>query len=149
MKKFLKILKWIGIFYACAILIVVVLSTVTEPALLKHKLITEKSWLSGKYSAEIEVYTQDGKFPGPKELQRLAQSYKKKNNKNKNFFIHFFLPGMKRGAGAYAVANNPDNSNPSMKVEILPMMLSETKYEGYIENYSAFMEPDKLSYYTK
>ncbi|GLI57720.1 hypothetical protein PM10SUCC1_32340 [Propionigenium maris DSM 9537] len=149
MKKFLKVLKWIGIFYACIILVGVVLSAVSRPALLKHKVLTEEILKSGKYSADIEVYTKDGKFPGPKELQRLAQDYKEKNYKNKNYFIHFYLPGMKVGSGAYAVANNAGNSNPNMEVEILTMMLSETQYEKYIENYNLFIEPEKLPFYTK
>lgn len=100
-----------------------------------------------KYSVDFEIPIINGEFPNEELMQKIAYNEKIKNPGYENYFIHFFLPGMELGSGAFATANNTNNSNPNMKTNILYyMLINNPEYSDrlkedsngnfYLENYS-------------
>ncbi|MGL5100225.1 MAG: hypothetical protein ACRC6B_09415 [Fusobacteriaceae bacterium] len=99
-----------------------------------------------KYAVDLEISLNDGVFPDEKILKEIAYKEKQKNPGYENYFVGFYLPGMKLGSGAFAVSNSVSNSNPNMDANInLFMLFDHPKYserikesaEGnyYLENY--------------
>lgn len=99
-----------------------------------------------KYSVDFEIPIINGEFPNEELMQKIAYNEKIKNPGYENYFIHFFLPGMELGSGAFATANNTNNSNPNMKTNILYyMLINNPEYSDrlkedsngnfYLENY--------------
>lgn len=100
-----------------------------------------------KYSVDFEIPIINGEFPSEELMQKIAYNEKIKNPGYENYFIHFFLPGMELGSGAFAISNNTNNSNPNMKTDILYyMLINNPEYSDrlredsngnfYLENYS-------------
>ena len=75
-----------------------------------------------KYAVDYEISFDKGKFPTEEYMEEVSRDEIINNLGYENYFIHFYLPGMKPGAGAYAVSNNFD------KVKILYyIMINEPK----------------------
>lgn len=100
-----------------------------------------------KYAVDFEIPITNGEFPNEKIMQEIAYNEKMNNPGYENYFIHFYLPNMKLGSGAFATSNNNNNSNPNMKVNILYYTLinnpkysdrlkEDSKGNFYLENYT-------------
>lgn len=75
--------------------------------------IIEKTVIPGtKYAIDVRI-----KYPvSETQINKAFYAMKAENSGYKNYFIHFYLPGMEVGSGAWAVANSVDNN---LEVKVL------------------------------
>ncbi|MGL5625223.1 hypothetical protein [Cetobacterium sp.] len=116
-----------------------------------YKILNKEIIPKMKYSVDFEVSIIDGKFPTEENMKQISYNEKINNPGYENYFIHFYLPGMKLGSGAFAVSNNYKNSNSEMEVEIWYDTLlynpnysdkvkKDSKNVYYLENYNNKLE---------
>lgn len=87
------------------------------------KIINHEKIKNLKYVSEYEITLDQGRFPKEEFLLKIVKKEIEKNPNFENYFIHFYLPEMKYGAGAYAVSNTSKNKIP--KVEIIKFTLMD------------------------
>lgn len=95
----------------------------SEDALIPYKIIKKEATLDIKVVFEVEVPLVHKRLPNADELGKISTHLVSKEPKRERAFVFFYLPRMKRDAGAFATAHH----NPEMKVEILPQMLFQLK----------------------
>lgn len=85
-----------------------------------------------KLTLNIEVNVVNNRLPNKKELGELSKYLVRIEDKVfSNTWVFFFLPGMKKDAGAYATGHH----NPNMKVEILDYVINNNypQYKKYMK----------------
>lgn len=93
--------------------------------LISHKVIDRRESGSTKLVLNVEVQLVDGRPPYEGELRVLSEYLVGSETGYEKKFVTFYLPGMKKGKGAYATGHH----NPDLQVYLRPYTL--LKYPEY------------------
>lgn len=83
-----------------------------------------------KYSVTYIIPLIDGDFPSKDLMESISFEIIAKNTGYDRYFIHFLLPGMKYGEGAYAIKNFSYENMDPLKIQY--STLTDTKYKKYV-----------------
>lgn len=87
--------------------------------MISFKVLKREAVLNSKVVIDVEVPLVNKRLPNEEELGKISTYLVGKEPTRERSFVTFYLPHMKRDAGAFATAHH----NPEMKVEVLPEML--------------------------
>ena len=93
--------------------------TLADDGLIPYKILQKEAVSNIKVVFDVEVPLINKRLPNEEELGKLSNYLVSKEPPRERFFVTFYLPHMKRNAGAFATAHH----DPKMKVEILKYML--------------------------
>jgi hypothetical protein len=96
-----------------------------KQALIAHKVLDRRESGSTKLVLNVEVQLVDGRPPYEGELRALSEHLVGSETAYEKKFVTFYLPGMKKGKGAYATGHH----NPDLQVYLRPYTL--LKYPEY------------------
>lgn len=123
-------------FILCLMLLITTISFSFKTEILEKNIVPEI-----KYGITLKIYPEGNKFPTEEEMQDIAYEIKIQNRGYKNYFVHFLLPKMELDGGAFAVANDVNSDNPTMKVNILYNILE------YDDNFSKYVDVNENGNY--
>ena len=123
-------------FILCLMLLITTISFSFKTEILEKNIIPEI-----KYGITLKIYPEGNKFPTEAEMQDIAYEIKIQNRGYKNYFVHFLLPESFSKDGNFAVANDVNSENPTMKVNILYNVLE------YDDNFSKYVDVDETGNY--
>ncbi len=105
-------------------------SAFSSDELIPYKVLKRESVLNIKVVIDVEVPLVNKRLPNEEELGKISSYLVGKEPPREKSFVTFYLPHMKRDAGAFATAHH----NPDMKVEILPEMLFQyPEYKKFVK----------------
>lgn len=112
------------------ILLTLSFAAFSEDALIPYKVLKREATSNIKVVFEVEVPLVNKQLPKAEELGKISKYLVAKEPPRERSFVLFYLPRMKRNAGAFATAHH----NPEMKVELLPGTLFQyPEYRKFVK----------------